>query len=642
MIKRFIFEDPKKLPISFKYNGSGENNILRGIPESFNPTVISKTKNGVTKTVFSGMNSDGLEVTFECTIYEEFPVVEYIAYITNKAETDSKLIRDLRVFDGFIEGANPRITYSTGDTHDQRGYEVRCEELAERIMLEPVYGTACNGASPFIKLRFDEFELRLAIGWIGKWKAFFQTAKFDNYGVVFYAGQSRCNMKLRPGETIRTPSLTLMCCNLNDTDSTNLWRRWFRKYIMPKVNGKAFPPMHIVCAPVSGFPEWCGASAAQQLEELEKHAAKGDVGDVWWIDAGWYDCGTNWGHTGNWYPDPNRFPEGLGAIGKKSAELNTRFLLWFEPERVRPNTELYKEHSEWVLKSDGADIGGNGLLNYAIPECVDWTIDRIDNIIKSSKVTIYREDFNFNPEPYWIKYETQERIGALENAHVQGHMRLWDTLSKRNPELLFDVCASGGRRNEMDLLRRGVPFHYTDVGYGSHTIKQKQYRFLNEWTMYYRSHISDWRDACNRYIPHNQRKADVFTYVCSLAPAVQLGSPCNEDDKKLNNSFKAIWKKVSPIMLDGNFYPLTECKNRTSDFYAEQFEIPEEGIGFFRVISNVDNESQEKTFNIHFDSTRQYELSDSFGEGSLRITADGKLEAKLEKAQGIIQIYEFK
>ena len=193
----------------------------------------------------------------------------------------------------------------------------------------------------------------------------------------------------------------------------------------------------------------------------------------------------------------------------------------------------------------------------------------------------------------------------------------------------------------MESLRRGVPFHYTDCGYGTHTVKQKQYRFLNEWTMYYRSHISDWRDENNRYIPGKYRTPDMFTLLCSFAPAVSIWTPADEDAKKTAEAFYSIWEKTACFMLDADYYPLTKCRKSTKDFYAEQFEIPEEGIGFFRVISNVDNEESEGTFDIRFDASRKYELCESFGTGTLEITDDGKLKAKMNKAEGIIQIYRY-
>lgn len=637
MIKNFIYTEPSKLPISFKYDGQ----VINGIPESFCPIVSSEVVNGVKKIVYSGSNTDGLEIRVICTTYTDFPVAEYVAYIINNSDVDSKIVREFRIFNSIIEGTNPIITFATGDTCDQRGYETHTEQLGEKLILEPVHGNPCNGASPFIKLRFDEYELRLAIGWLGKWNAFFLPTKTDKYGVIARIGQARCNMKLHPGESIRTPSLTIMCNNLNEQDSTNLWRRWFRKYIMPTVDGKPYPALKISSARVPEFEEFCGITTTQQIDALEKMADSGDTSDIWWIDAGWYKCDGEWHYTGNWYPDPERFPEGLGTIGKKCEEIGTKFLLWFEPERVCKGTEIYTSHPEWVLKSDGADMRDYNLLNYSIPECVDWVIDLVDGIIKDGKVKIYREDFNINPEPYWIKHETQDRIGAIENGHVQGHIRFWDTLAERNPGLLFDVCASGGRRNEMESLRRGVPYHYTDVGYGSHTIKQKQTRFLNEWTPYYRSHACDWRDENDKYIPGLNRTPDAFTLLCSFAPAIEINIPKDIDHKITVAEYCAIWKKTASVMLDADYYPLTECRKSTKDFYAEQFEIPEKGIGFFRIISNVDNENEETVLDMHYDGLRKYELCESFGDAELEITSDGKLKIKCKNTNGIIQLYKF-
>lgn len=291
----FIYTDPSKLPISFKYDGFGNDKKICGIPESFNPIVTSTEKDGVTKTVFCGTNADGLEVKVECTTYKDFPVVEYTAYVTNKADTDSKLVRELRIFDGFIEGSNPVVTYGTGDTTELRGYEIHTEQLDERLILEPVYGTPCNGASPFIKLRFDEYELRLAIGWLGKWKAYFQKDRRENYGVSTNIGQSRCSIKLHPGETIRTPSLTIMCSNLSDEDSTNLWRKWFRKYVMPKVDSKPFPPMQTVCVLYRDFRNGAEQPQTSRLKHLKNMPQRA----IWATCGGLMQAGTTADVTGH-------------------------------------------------------------------------------------------------------------------------------------------------------------------------------------------------------------------------------------------------------------------------------------------------------------------------------------------------------
>ena len=131
-------------------------------------------------------------------------------------------------------------------------------------------------------------------------------------------------------------------------------------------------------------------------------------------------------------------------------------------------------------------------MNLAIPECVDFITDTVDAIIKENHVTIYRQDFNFDPAPCWDEAETEDRIGAVENLHVQGYLRYWDELLRRNPGLVIDSCSSGGRRNDLETMRRAVTLHYTDIGYGNHPRKQKQHRLMFEWIPYFRAHNMNW------------------------------------------------------------------------------------------------------------------------------------------------------
>ena len=96
--------------------------------------------------------------------------------------------------------------------------------------------------------------------------------------------------------------------------------------------------------------------------------------------------------------------------------------MWFEPERVREGTELAIAHPEWLLRRTKADgtRDENSLLNLGDRACCDWVIDRVDSIIKEGHVRVYRQDFNFSPREHWIQNEAENRIGALENLHVQG------------------------------------------------------------------------------------------------------------------------------------------------------------------------------------------------------------------------------
>ena len=79
-----------------------------------------------------------------------------------------------------------------------------------------------------------------------------------------------------------------------------------------------------------------------------------------------------------------------------------------------------------------------------------------------------------------------------ENLHVQGYLQYWDDLLARNPGLWIDSCASGGRRNDLETMRRSVPLHYTDFGYGDHPVKLSFHHVLFEWLPYFKEVTLSW------------------------------------------------------------------------------------------------------------------------------------------------------
>ena len=199
------------------------------------------------------------------------------------------------------------------------------------------------------------------------------------------------------------------------------------------------------------------ATEEGQLACLNRYVEEQIGQDYWWTDAGWYPCGGNWGNTGTWEVDKTRFPNGLKAISDAAHRNGMKTLLWFEPERVRPNTWLSDTHQDWLL--------GGVLLNLGNPDALHWLINQVDKVLTEEDIDLYRQDFNMDPLHYWRTNDTPDRQGMTENKHVQGYMRFWDELQRRRPGMLIDSCASGGRRNEPDAMRRAVPLWRSDHAY---------------------------------------------------------------------------------------------------------------------------------------------------------------------------------
>ena len=94
--------------------------------------------------------------------------------------------------------------------------------------------------------------------------------------------------------------------------------------------------------------------------------------------------------------------------------------------------------------------------------------------MKREGVDFYRQDYNIDPLNFWRDADEPDRQGISEIRYVEGYLAYWDALLERNPGLRIDSCASGGRRNDLETMRRAVPLLRSDyllepVGQQTHT-----------------------------------------------------------------------------------------------------------------------------------------------------------------------------
>jgi alpha-galactosidase len=373
--------------------------------------------------------------------------------------------------------------------------------------------------------------------------------------------------------------MTLLFWAGDESRAVNLWRRWYLAHIMPRPGGQPMQT-HLVCAGTDEAEEFTAATEENQKRFIDKFKGEGIDFDVWWIDAGWYPCYNKdhirkWTITGSWEPDAERFPRGLKPISDHAAKHGADLLLWFEPERVRPGTKLDVEHPEWLLRVEGNE---NGLLYLGNPECRQWLTDHVCQLIQDNGIKIYRQDFNFAPLAHWRNNEADDRQGINENLHVQGYLQYWDDLLARNPGLWIDSCASGGRRNDLETMRRSVPLHYTDYGYGHHAVKLGFQHTLFAWIPYFKEVTLSWDQ---KGIARFDYDVEPYGYYCGIAPMLFVGMDALRDDYdyELAQRMIAVWRRAAE-MLFGDYYPLTPFSRNDDRWLARQFDDPGSGSGF--------------------------------------------------------------
>ena len=363
-----------------------------------------------------------MEIRCASVVYADFPVVEWTVYLKNTGKADTPIVENIQGMDVSFKrdgGGGYTLHNMRGDDCSAASYQPIDipvnKETTHRFA--PVGGRPTQGtATPYFNVEWSGQGVIAVLGWPGQWASQFDC---DQSSVLkVRGGQELTKLKLLPGEEIRTPLSVLMFWKGDALRSQNLWRRWMIAHNIPRTNGK-LPPT---------FTSSMGTSASALLPVADVEIAamdalvkSGNKIDYWWIDAGWYPCNGSWPNTGTWEPDPVRFPRGIKPVTDHAHELGMKFVLWFEPERVAPNSWLTQNHPQWIF--GGAN---GGLLNEGNPETRQWVIEHIDRFIKDQGIDLYREDYNIDPLAYWRGNDAPDRQGITENLYVQGHLAYWD------------------------------------------------------------------------------------------------------------------------------------------------------------------------------------------------------------------------
>ncbi len=442
-------------------------------------------------------------------------------------------------------------------------------------------GRPTNSDWSYFNIEWPGEGLILAVGWPGQWATEF--VRDGARGLRLRAGQENTRFKLLPGEEVRSPLIALQCWKGGDwIRAQNVWRRWMMAHSMPKPGGK-LPPPQFVASSSRAYEEMIGANTENQIMHIDRYLEEGLKLDYWWMDAGWYVQEKGWPQVGTWEVDPRRFPKGFKPISGHAHSKGIKILVWFEPERVADGTWLAKNHPEWLLGKPG----GNRLLNLGNPEAWKWLVEHVDKLITEQGIDLYRQDFNFDPLGYWRSNDAPDRKGITEIRHVTGYLAYWDELRRRHPDMLIDSCASGGRRNDLESMRRAVPLWRSD--YAFEAIGHQCMTWgLSLWLPYHGTGTV----ACDNAPYYGGGPTPIQPYAFWSNTAPSLGSGIDIRVKGID--FAALrklvgqWRKLSACYY-GDFYPLTPYSQDPSAWMAWQFDVPESGEGAIQAFRRTES-----------------------------------------------------
>ena len=624
-----VFAEQAKLPFSFTLGGKSSDELLRDGKRTDATRELNAQRRELTRTWMDA--ATGLQVRLVATEYAGFPVVDWTVWLKNTGQADTPILENIQGLDVTFERSADGEFVLHGVRGDSdvaesfRPFAITLGPDAVKRFSPPVVGDRVSGKSsdgpegwPYWNLQKPGGGVIFAVGWPGQWEATF--ARDHERGLRVKAGQQLTHMVLKPGEEIRTPSITLLFWQGDDVvRAQNLWRSWYLAHVLPHIDGQPQPPTTRVNV----------GGAMKDWPKVQEFIDAGIKPDICWRDAGadntWWPITDGlprqpkkaWHNTGTWEIDKEKYPDGFRPFSDKARENGMQFLLWFEPERVgNPNSWLGKNHPEWLMPLPSIDIGS--VLNLGDPAALKWLIEHIDGMVKSEGLDWYREDMNGgNYGTAWRKNDAPDRQGITENFYVQGHLAFWDELRRRTPHLRIDSCASGGRRNDLETMRRAVPLLRSDFNSKiEHPLlieaNQSQTYGLSSWLPY--------QGVGARFLSDSY--AVRSHYLTSFG--IVWGEGWSKNAQKRTGTIRGYTeaRRIGPLLL-GDYYPLTPYSLDKTSWIAWQFHRADLNEGVVQAFRRPESTSETLTVKLRgLDPQQRYEIENLDGGKEVRTGAE--------------------
>ncbi len=571
-------ESPDWVKGLFGQNGAPFSFVLDGKPSAVIMPKWSDAKKtakedvaGVPRTITYTTEVSGLEVRCEVTEYSDFPAVAWTICFANRGKADTAILEDVQALNTVlpVEASSSEVHYALGSHERPDDFAPRRQGLEQPLRVAPFGGRSSDGVLPFFNVQGKGGGAMLAVGWTGQWAASFEK---DSGGQVrVKAGMERTHLRLHPGEEIRTPMILVLGWEGADRmDGQNALRRLLLAHFTPQPGGRPVEPP--IAASPHGAIGFVDTTEANMIEGINNIAAHKFPVDTWWIDAGWHGTNKEWArNVGTWEANPAHFPNGLKPVADAAHKNGLKFLLWCEPERVMPNTWLFDNHPEWILSPAGlpADFMYQEndrfrLLNFGNPEALAWAKEKFSTLIREVGIDIYRQDFNMTPLFFWRNGEAEDRQGMNEIRYITGLYDFYDTLSREHPGLLIDTCASGGRRIDIEILRRSLILFRSDFCWDA----------VSEQGMAYG--LSLWTPITGV----GAIKTDPYNFRSGMGSHVSLALDYYHESEIWKQGAEEIEKcKAIRHLFTADFYPLTEYSLEKNQWMAWQYHDPKTGEG---------------------------------------------------------------
>lgn len=398
-----------------------------------------------------------------------------------------------------------------------------------------------------------------ALAWSGNYKLSFQVAEDGMLSIVAGMHPFASTFILNPGKEIKTPEMILTYSDEGKSKISQNFHSWCRTYAL--AHGEALRPIVL--------NSWEGVyfdfNESKILSMIDDAA---DFGiEMFVLDDGWF--GNRYPRNkanaglGDWQVNKQKLPHGIEYLADYAVKKGVKFGLWVEPEMVNPKSDLADKHPDWIVRTGKYtpyEERNQWLLDLSNPEVQAFVEKTIDDILEMSpNISYLKWDANRHVNNVGSSFLSSDKQTHFWYEYVEGLYRVYDRIKSKYPQLMLQLCASGGGRLDYGALK------YHDEFWPSDNTNAVDRIFIQYGTSIFfpanamASHVST--------SPNHQTGMILpLKFRFDVAMSGRLGMELQPKDikgKELDFAKRAIdtYKRIRPVIQQGDLYRLVSPYN---------------------------------------------------------------------------------
>ena len=577
---------------------------LKGLPASF------ATEDEVETLEITLKDADlDLEVVLSYTAFEKENVITRSVRVQNQGKEDLRIEKILSVC---LDMDNENFSMLSLHGTWARERHIQTGELHYgKQVISSARGESSHQEHPFIALVTNGTEQEngkvyaMHFVYSGNFMAETELCQFDNLRMTMGINPEEFSWLLTPGEEFQAPEVVIVYSGNGLGAMTRSYHDFYRNHLIRSKFKYEKRPILINNWEATYFD-----FNTDKLLDIAREAKKCGI-EMLVMDDGWFgkrnsdNCS-----LGDWKVNEEKITGGLKHLVDEVNKIGLQFGIWFEPEMISPDSDLYRAHPDWAIQIQGREATQSRnqyVLDISRLEVRDYAYECVASVLRSANIAYVKWDMNRQLSDLGSSYLPKERQQELFHRYVLGVYELQERLVTEFPDLLLENCSGGGARFDPGMLYYSPQIWCSDNTDAVERLMIQEGSALIYPLSVIGAHVSDCPNhSVGRVTPFETRGhvalAGTFGYELDI-------TKIPEEDRALIPEQTATYNKYRHLIQQGEYYRIASYReNHKYDCWALSSQDKKEVLVTYVQVLGVPNSHSRKVFLRGFDPKVTYRL----------------------------------